>query len=258
MSKTIVNEFPHFLLQKESNIDYIDIDFSIVKRTLNENRVHFDILSYNDLLDKADCHPDYFATSIPVGSIQFVHAFYLLFYGISVINPIEVPKCLRKPPFIKRFYKICSYEEIESDKVFFIKNASSFKDFCLIGKKSQIKKRDRYKNGLFAVSEVVKPLAEYRVYVIRGKICNISLYKGNPEIFLDLALVKRAIKRISAAKKESLPRSYTLDFMITQNGCEVLEMHNFSAVGLYSQVWDDKLIIGYIDGNNYIVQNFKQ
>ena len=51
---------------------------------------------------------------------------------------------------------------------------------------------------LYQVSEVVSILAEYRVYVLQGKINTMSVFAGNPLIFPDADLIQEAVRLYAA------------------------------------------------------------
>jgi len=96
-------------------------------------------------------------------------------------------------------------------------------------------------------------VAEFRIYVVRGEIKNISCYKGDPCAEYDLPLLKKAINLCSS--HDSFPKSYSLDIMITRRGTAILEIHNFLSLALYSTVWDESLLIALSDGLDHAKAN---
>ena len=106
---------------------------------------------------------------------------------------------------------------------------------------------------LYQVSEVVSILAEYRVYVLQGKINTMSVFAGNPLIFPDADLIQEAV-RLYAAQPDS-PRSFSLDVMVTPRGTAITEVHNFMSLGIYTVDWDDSLLYALKDGLDYIVNH---
>ena len=103
---------------------------------------------------------------------------------------------------------------------------------------------------LYQVSEIVQILAEYRVYILNRKINSMCIFAGNPLIFPDAELVKKAVRLINS--QSDSPRSYSLDLMITPRGTAVTEVHNFlGSLGLYTVDWDEELLYAYKHGMDY-------
>ena len=106
---------------------------------------------------------------------------------------------------------------------------------------------------LFQVSEVVNILAEYRVYVLNKEINSMCIFAGDPLVFPDAELIKKAVRLIN--EQPDSPRSYSLDLMVTPRGTAITEVHNFLSIGLYMVDWDEDLLYAFKHGMNYVLQH---
>ena len=52
---------------------------------------------------------------------------------------------------------------------------------------------------------------------------------------------------------EKYLKSYTIDVIVGAFGTAVLEVHNFTSVGLYNTLWQCNLLDAYVDGINYLI-----
>lgn len=111
------------------------------------------------------------------------------------------------------------------------------------------------KDHLFALSEYVNIFSEYRVYVIDGKIENICNYNGDCSIFPDSSVINDIIWEIK--KHSEMPKSYTIDVMITEKGTSIIEIHNFVSVGLYGCLWSQELLSAYQDGIDLLLEGYR-
>ena len=72
------------------------------------------------------------ANFIPIGSLNFVTKWMELKTGIKGNQiPIEIPSFLQTEYFLKRDYRIVSYDEIPDKGTYFIKDTSVLKKICL-------------------------------------------------------------------------------------------------------------------------------
>ena len=98
----------HFILQ---NNNLVDLDTAILEEILQRRKMidTYEKMTMADLCGagKADVKE-----GLPVGTIPFVETWLKKCHGISRINPIEIPKCLRTEEFLKRFYRIVPFNEI--------------------------------------------------------------------------------------------------------------------------------------------------
>ena len=239
-------ETMNWIIQRDSGLD---IEELLVSEQLRKTRLTNDYrriyIEDTDNWDKG---------YIPVGTIEFVERYLRSNYGIEQENPIEIPDYLQTDEFLKRKYSIVSYDQIPDNKEFFLKDASKLKAFAQeIHDPEQIADMNLDINHKYVVSELVDVLSEYRVYVIDGKIVDISYYNGDCTLFPDVSLLNKATGLISI--NEKWLKSYTIDVMITDRGTSLIEIHNFTSVGLYSTIWGTDLLYGYRQGMDYLIND---
>lgn len=252
----------HFLLQSDDGS--LDIEKCIVEDLLKHNKfLHtYELVSLKGLDDvkKENCYP--------VGTIDFVSKYMRNAYGIESEVPIEIPTYLQTGEFLKRNYFIYKWDEIPRKGEFFLKDVSQLKKFGGIVNTAYESIDDLFnyepkgkfdstlvldKSHFYQVSEVLPIKAEYRVYVLDGEIEQISNYNGSPLYLPDVGLLNKAVSLIS--RFEKYLKSYTIDIAVGSFGTAILEIHNFASVGLYSTLWGDNLLYGYIDGINYLIND---
>lgn len=276
-----------FILQKEKDnwdtstkIEIMMIE-SLLKQTRYTNEYifmalddffEFEEIDEDDFLsipkkkikDKSDFDSK-FEKAIPIGTIDFVSTWLKIFQGIERENAIEIPPILRTDEFLKRKYSIRKASEIPKSGRYFIKDATQLKVFSYDGDleyflfdeifdppKSEMDATLHLDpTHLYQVSEIVKILAEYRVYIISGKIVSIEFYNGEPTILPDVDLIKKANALYST--QYDYPKSYSLDVMVTPRGTAITEIHNFTSLGLYSTIWGTDLLYAYRDGIDYLI-----
>ena len=247
-----------FLLDYEEEFDFITKDSLIVKQVIdNTQGVHsYKIMCCHDfyaedlvaLKDKED-FPTEYIDAIPVGSIQFTEAYLKIFHNIEHEPPIEIPKALQEVDFLKRKYFECGFDSLPKTGNFFVKDISHQKQFTFIGNIENITDAIDFDPAhKFQVSEILDILSEYRIYVINGEIVNIVRYKGDVTVFPKVEFIKNVINKYSTIKEHY--NSYSFDIMITTRGEALIEIHSFLSLGLYSNCWDNKLLLGYIEGIN--------
>ena len=215
-------------------------------------------------LRKKNTFPMEYQNAIPLGTIEFTQNYFKIFYGIEKENPIEIPSILRTEEFLKRKYSIISSDKILKNGYFFIKDVSQLKVFSYTGDMGLFmydeifdkpKKNDYSlhlnKKHLYQVSEVVKILSEYRIFVINNEIYSINNYDGDVRLFPDIKLIEKAILLWSTQK--NCPKSYSLDVAITPRGTIILECHILFSTGIYSTVQGTKFLWGYQDAKDYLV-----
>lgn len=79
------------------------------------------------------------------------------------------------------------------------------------------------------VQEVVTFISEWRAYVLRGKVLNVSHYKGDPLAFPDSKTITTALKSFSMG-----PIGYGMDWGVTEDGRTLLvEVNDGFALGNY-------------------------
>lgn len=172
---------------------------------------------------------------IPVGGLNFVSA-----YLGKHIKPIDISGVDRK--FTGREIQILSYDEmtayLDRNGPRFIKSATKCKEFPA-GKydKNSIESIEKsinylHKSHRFMVSELIHLLAEWRLFIHKGKILDCKQYMGSWESRFDDAFVKEMVASIP---KSIIPyTSYTVDIGLTDaNSIVLIETHNFISCGLY-------------------------
>lgn len=172
---------------------------------------------------------------IPVGGLNFVSA-----YLGKHIKPIDISRVDRK--FTGREIQILSYDEmtayLDRNGPRFIKSATKCKEFPA-GKydKNSIESIEKsinylHKSHKFMVSELINLLAEWRLFIHKGKILDCKQYMGSWESRFDEAFVKEMVASIP---KSIIPyTSYTVDIGLTDaNSTVLIEAHNFISCGLY-------------------------
>lgn len=246
-----------FVIQKEMSETGYDVDIILLKQVLQRRRI-LDSADEISLEEMTRCPADSLRDFIPVGSIQFVETWLNRCHGIDRINPIEIPKFLRTKEFVKRDYQIVPFDRLPNGKDFFVKDVTALKRFVYFGDPACLRE-ERYaaaapRDHLYQVSEIVDVISEYRVYVIGGEIENVCLYNGSPLIQPDIGLIEKA--NALYKKRPDYPGSLTIDVMVSgKYGTELIEVHPFISVGLYSTLWGDNLVYAYRDGIKYVLRH---
>lgn len=189
---------------------------------------------------------------IPLGSIPFTNIILQQKYGISQMNPIEIPKILRTPMFLGRQYDIVSADNIPLQGQYFIKDASEFKRLNYLGDISKLDRKLLIPEHYYVLSEPMNVLSEYRVYIVHNEIYAIEYYNGAPLTLPDVSVIQRA--QIIYATENHAPQSYTIDVMVTPKGTFLTEIQPvLFAVGLYTTVLGQSFLQGYKDSLNYVL-----
>lgn len=259
----------YFLLQKEQG-KKIPIELIIVQQLLDESKLlhQYEFCSVKDLSDKNFRKQRYdIENMIPIGSIEFVNTYLKQVHGVTNMNPIEVPKCLRKEEFLKREYHILREEELPKTGEYFIKDVSRLKTFTYAGNIENIHRSSvRYLNSneqikldkthFYQLSEIIDIKSEYRAYFIDGNLQAVVNYNGDPWLMPDMQLLQKA-NNIYYMQKD-YPNSYTMDIAVMDRGTCILEIHPFTSVGLYHTIWGTNLLYAYRDGiDYYLTKNTK-
>lgn len=230
-------------------------DYQILKEILIHSKyLHSCVeISLKEFQNSSDLYCDY-RDYIPIGTLGFVRTWLNKYHPGVEMTPIEIPECLQMPPFLKRKYQKTKANGIPSFLPCFVKDATVLKSFHGILYNHSEWLKELKPEHEYIVSEPLDILAEYRIYVIDGKIENVANYNGDVSIFPDMDLVRMAVAKYNL--EENAPKSYTMDVMISkQNGTELLEIHPFCAVGLYSTLWGQNLLYAYQDGIDYYIKN---
>jgi hypothetical protein len=245
----------NFLIQNEKELS---IEARIVKDIIDDSGLHsYTFIKKEDLnKDNKSSYPEIFEKSIPIGTIEFVDRWLQIFKGIERQYPIEIPEILRTEEFLKRSYSFKKYEDIPKSGQYFLKDISKLKEISYSGHLEHLDFNELDKTHLYQISEYVNILSEYRVYIIDGKISAISHYDGDPLLFPDTTLIKKANGLYSTQK--NYPKSYTMDIMISEKGTSLVEIHPFNCVGFYTTLFGKDLLYAYRDWLNYIESHNKK
>ena len=237
------------------DIEQDSFETLIIKNIIKNNDILHSCIfvSINDL-DKEK--KPYYNEYIPIGTIDFVQKWLSEYKNVNKMEPIEIPDFLRKPEYLKRDYSIVNYFDLPTQGLYFIKDASVLKNGSYSGYMEDFKDFQAFKldkQHKYVVSEFVKILSEYRVYIIDGEIVNISNYNGDSTIFPDVNFIKK-VDNVWKTRID-YPKSYSFDVMVTNKGTSLIECHAFVSLGLYSSIWSDSLIYAYRDGINYYINH---
>jgi hypothetical protein len=223
----------------------------ITEQILRRNKYTFDYktLSLSEI-DKTDIEKGV----IPIGTIEFVTKTLQKLYNFDHEVPVEIPKYLQTDEFLKRDYNIVKWEDLPKTGQWFIKDVSELKSYSQLawfGFYDIVNglAKDRY----YQVSSPFAIQAEYRVYVINNEIINITLYNGDPLLLPDIKLIQKAVNLISFHEKWL--KSYSLDIMVGKEGTAIIEIHNFTSIGLYTTIWGNELLYAYRDGIDYLLND---
>lgn len=237
-----------FLIQKEK--DYL---FDFCNQTIEaidylnwfNQEVMYDyiIISINTLLDDYDYNLENY---IPIGSIEFVLAYYSKYYNINNIKPICIPNELNKDKYLlRKVIKGSKADDLNLENPVFIKNISAFKKETLI---DYIK--DDFKNDDFLISEIINIKSEWRGFVLNGDLLDIRCYSGDFTIFPNVDIIYDMIKDYTEA-----PKAYTIDVAVTERGTVLIEIHQFFSCGLYGFNQNQKLIAMFVQNHLDIIKN---
>ena len=232
-----------YVLQKEYGKDF-DIDVLALKKEIEYTRRCNEYITFTkEEISTADFRCSNVA--IPVGTIEFIEGYLKNICKIEKMNPIEIPKVLRREEFLCRDYKIVDKDYVEKlDGKYFIKYASHLKDFSFVGDTNTLKELNKKKNeilkeGLYVVSEIKEIISEYRVFVVDDDIKGIQFYNGDV-LTMPLPNEIKKIKKMTGmyVLDKDRPRAYTMDIAIIKNDKNqrdimIIEVHPFACVGLY-------------------------
>ena len=192
--------------------------------------------------------------SLPIGDLYFMSKFFKMYYGIKALNPVEIPDYLRIDEFLLRDYRVASANDIKkAHGTYFLKNVSRIKSFAGVVDLDTDKKDWLYDKDVYIISEVVDIQAEYRCYIIDGKMENCINYNGSSFVQPDISKIQKIIGIIGC--NEKWLKSYVLDVMVTPRGTAIVEIGNFMSVGLYGTLWGDSLVYAYRDGVDYVLNS---
>lgn len=251
-----------FLMQKDNGV--LEIEEAIIEELLKRNKYTHEYTEVT--LDKIDSIQE--QGLIPIGTIEFVSKYIKNNHGVNKEVPIEIPKYLQTDDILKRDYSIVTWDKIPRTGKFFLKDVSQLKKYGGVTDTSYLDIDDLFnyvpknpcdstlvldKEHLYQVSSLLPIKSEYRVYVINNEIEAIANYEGSPLNLPDTKLLQKVVGQIHL--NEKFLKSYTVDIAVGDFGTAVLEIHNFTSVGLYHALWGSDLLYAYVDGINYLIND---
>jgi len=177
-----------------------------------------------------DFHKNY----VPVGSVEFVTAWFKRFYD-HYPRPINVPEEL---------FDYCDREIVNGDEAtllefedmynVFVKSNDKIKGFTEI-----IDFKYILPKGNYQISELVDIDSEWRAFVYQSKLVGLQNYSGEFTMFPDVHDINGMIDAYKSA-----PIAYTLDVGVFDEKTFVIECHPMMSVGLYG--FSDHKILPYM------------
>jgi hypothetical protein len=173
-----------------------------------------------------------------IGSIPFVKAALTQLGGdLPVPNPY--PTVLRE--YLHRPVTVLHIKEAfalidHSRKPVFIKPAERWKSFtgCVPADSRDIRLNGASRNQNVWVSDPVRFLSEWRVYVLNGELRHLSWYDGNRDIMPNRKLIQTAIAQYVAV---GAPVGFAIDFGVLESGeTALVEANDGFSVGAYEDV----------------------
>lgn len=231
----------HYVVQ-----NLTDIDTKILLSVLSRDFSH--------TFELSDAVPEVVREgAIPVGNLDFVGKFLSQVYGVQHMNPIEIPEILRKPKWLGRAYEIVDKNELPEDGHWFVKYVSSLKYLTYEGSNGIPKDNSVFKDGLYALSDPISILAEYRVFVYHDEIVHIERYDGDASRLPSIDTIHGMVLTYSCDKHR--PGAYIMDVGVDILGRTLLiEIQPFVSCGLYSYVWSKALPGMYAEGFMWYVE----
>lgn len=243
------------LLEKNKSGEVEDTTYAILKQVLsNSIKVRTKIITYeeatiDDLYKLRNNYPEKYKKTYPIGSYQFVSKWLRLFYN-NTITPLYIPRCLQKYPFVTRTYMMVTPDRFPSHGMYFIKDITDPQRGSFAGSIANFQEGylqpNQADHNFLIQSTIQNERSKWRVYVISREIKKIAHYEGDPCEFPDQILIKDAVNTYINTKTS--PSSFVMDVVVTDKGTEIITLHPFVAVELYSTQWDDSLIDAYVEG----------
>lgn len=238
-----------FVLQTVNKDIVFDFSFHL-KEAVKYNNWFFDRKTFELFMDY-ELENDILIDNkffIPIGSVEYVLEYYKNNFGIKNIEPINIPRELKKHEFLKRrIFTGDKKEEIISlptDR-YFIKDISKIKGSTDIVTFLEI---PNSKNIL--ASEEIKIQSEWRCFVFNGELLDIRGYLINYFSFPNVDEIRKMIRSY-----KNSPKAYTLDVAVTEEGDTVLiEVHDFFSCGLYGFMDYKVLPYMYVETHKKIIK----
>lgn len=163
-----------------------------------------------------DKYPRY----IPIGSVEFVLAYFNQYFPHIKLLPMNIPNQLLNEKYTQRKVYNDFNPSLKPNK--FVKSMDVIKaDPIIVDKPMDLV-------GNYQISEYINIDSEFRFFVFKGKVVGLQHYLGNFTIFPNIDIVLEMIKVF-----ENQPIAFTLDVGINKNGTFVIECHDFFSCGFY-------------------------
>ena len=174
--------------------------------------------------------------NLAIGGIGFVKN-RLKFLGVEISDNLDYPESIRS--YLGRELWTSTINKVALDLPYcFIKpkNRQKFFTGLVVKDISSLQNKGlQGKDYEVWCSEVINPIAEFRVFVRYGKILDVRRYKGNYNINPDYKVIENCIKDY----KDS-PLAYGIDFCVTEEGKTLLvEVNDAFALGDYGLFYID-------------------
>lgn len=176
---------------------------------------------------------------MPIGSVEYMTWFMKYIYNIPIPEPLKAHKLA--PNFYSLKWKEvdikanieypCFIKPLNDVKKFTGFVAKSEKDFELY---SELENWD----GPYFTTEIIDDIiSEWRYFIHRGKVVNVSNYFGNSCIYPNYmadTIVEGLIHHDDNYRGKKLPISYTIDIGITKyKDVHLIELNDMWAIGPY-------------------------
>lgn len=168
---------------------------------------------------------------LPIGSVEYMTWF------MTYVHKIPVPEPLKAHKLAPNFYTL-EWKEVDklADVEFpcFIKPLNDIKKFTGFVAKSA-KDFELYPelngwDGPYFTSQIIDDIfSEWRFFIYRRQIVNVSNYSGDPTVFPQTTLVKSIINQ-----DKELPIAFTVDVAVIDYQKTILiELNDMWAIGAY-------------------------
>ncbi|MFA5366361.1 MAG: ATP-grasp domain-containing protein [Dehalococcoidia bacterium] len=240
-----------FLIQKVNGKIAHDFTFTLLKAVEfhswfsgknNAIKVKYVNTIYNEKLDVfapvefKPFHKNY----VPIGSVEFVSEFLLLFYNHTP-KPKNVPPELMLPCYTQRVIFNGNHMDLEDRKgVWFIKSNEKIKGYSNLCDFNHFKFNEDFPDippGNYQISEYVEIGSEWRAFVYKDKLVGLQNYSGDFTLFPNIEKINAMIGAYAYAPA---PIVYTLDIGVkrineysSHTSTFVIEVHDFFSCGLY-------------------------
>lgn len=171
--------------------------------------------------------------TVPVGSVEFVETILNRDHGISKVTPLQLPHPLQSPKLaVRRVYLAHGGEKVP-DGDWFLKKVDRYKESSPTRFRSGV-----LPEGKWFISDYVEMEAEWRVFVINGRILDVRPYSGEYITQFNPERIKTFVDALSKhSPSNGVPAAFTLDIGVGlykgRRYTMPIEVHHFYGCGLY-------------------------